>query len=123
MLMKTHLVHPESTVPQVRRITGQYLAKCRLSKRDRALLAARIISGAVEIDQLTTKQIAALCGVSVTSVALVRNGSRKPDRAQQLVRIWDLAEPDQRAAMCAKCEPEVWLALERATELPAITAN
>jgi hypothetical protein len=111
---------PASCTSAPRTVSGQYLARNRLGKRDRAKLAARIISGTVEIDQLTNKQIAALCGVSVAYVDLVRNGGRKPDRTQQLVRIWDLAEPDQRAAMCARCEPDVWVALERATALPAI---
>ena len=118
MLMNANSLHYPRVRPQV--VSGQFLAKNRLGKRDRALLAARIISGTVEMKNLTRKQVAALCGVSVTYVDLVRNGARKPDRAQQLVRIWDLAEPDQRAAMCARCEPDVWLALERATSLPAI---
>jgi len=86
--------------PQVTRgVTGQYLAKNRLSKRDRAELAARIISGAVEIENLTYTQVAALCNVSVASIALVRNGGRKPARRRApatLAAAWATASECER---------------------------
>jgi hypothetical protein len=59
------------------RVSGKYLARTRLPKRDRAVLAARIIAGEIQIGQLTNKQIANICGVSVAYVAVMRGG-RKP---------------------------------------------
>jgi hypothetical protein len=70
------------------RVSGQYLARNHLTKRARAQLAARIIGGEVEIGRLTNKQVAALCGVSVAYVALMRGG-RKPVRAPAPPRVVD----------------------------------
>jgi hypothetical protein len=106
---------------QVTRITGQYLAKNRLGKRDRAVLAARIISGAVEIDHLTHKQIE-LCAASrslpsrscaMAAASLVRSMPTAP-----LAVASSSATDAERTDLCCKFESDVWVALERATDAP-----
>jgi hypothetical protein len=82
-----------------RSVTGQFLARTHMSKWGRARLAAAIIDEKVRITNLTNKQIAALCGVSIAYVYRLRGGARpKPDQAAQLTKIWDLADPEQRVA-------------------------
>jgi hypothetical protein len=97
--MLNYNAHPQPASPPPR-VTGQFLARCRLSKWQRARLAAHIIDGKLVVTDLTDKQIAALCGVSVTyAYAVNRKGARhKPDPAERLTRSWDLANPEQRVA-------------------------
>src|SRR5438128_4806796 len=69
-------------------VTGEFLAKNRLSKRARAQLAADIISGKVRVADFTIKQAAALCSVSVAYI----NEARAPDPAvAKLLRDWNEA--------------------------------
>jgi len=71
-----------TSTPQrpVRRISGQYLARAHLSRRQRAELAAALVDGSVEIFPPTTKQAAMLAAVPVVEVTKVRRNG-KPKRS------------------------------------------
>jgi hypothetical protein len=85
-------------------VTGQYLARTHMSKWGRARLAAAIIDERVRIANLTDKQIAALCGVSITYVYHVRGGARpKPTLADRLAG----ASPSERVEAAARLGPAV----------------
>ena len=58
----------------VRRVTGQYLSKNRLSKRDRGRIAAGILDGTIALVSLTAVQICGLCKVSIPLVGQAREG-------------------------------------------------
>ena len=85
---------PTTIAPLRRRITGQYLAKNRLTARARARLAADILSGKAEVDPatLTTRQVAYLCRVSKTLVNIVQ----RP--LDPFVRAWIDWTPEQQSA-------------------------
>jgi len=84
-------------------VTGEFLAKNRLSKRARAQLAADIISGKVRVADFTIKQAAALCSVSVAYI----NEARAPDPAvAKLLRDWNEAGPNQRVAFARAANAE-----------------
>jgi hypothetical protein len=84
-----------SAATTVRYVTGQFLAKNRLCKRDRAKLAADILARKVVVIDLTAKQLAGLCRVSSTYIAEARGRSNATTR---LLRDWNLADPEQRVA-------------------------
>jgi uncharacterized membrane protein len=89
-----------------RRVTGQFLARCSLPKWARAQLAANIIDGKAVVTNLTDKQIAALCGISVGYAYAVRNGKKpkpKPTLADRLAS----ASPSERAEAAARLGPVV----------------
>jgi hypothetical protein len=106
------LFYQKPALSQVRRVTGQYLAKNRLGKRDRALLAARIISGTVEIKNLTHKQVAALCRVSTAYVDLVRKPVPAMPPLPRLVAAWKRSTDAERRSLAQHYEDQVWAALE-----------
>ena len=83
------------------RISGQFLAKNRLSKRAKARLAVDILDHRVEVRDLTVRQVAHLCRVSVTSI---NNTRRTP--AQSLAKAWAAAPPDQRAEFIRRADPD-----------------
>jgi hypothetical protein len=89
---------PKSSTTTV--VTEQFLARNRLGKRQRAKLAADIGAGKVIIDGFTAKQLAAICRVSVPYIAQACNGGSKlpPDPVAKLLRDWNAANPEQRAA-------------------------
>ena len=92
------------TATTVRHITGQYLSKNRLCKRDRAKLAADILARRVVVIDLTAKQLAGLCRVSVPYVA----EAREPDRAAaRLLRDWEAADSNQRVAFAKRAGVEL----------------
>jgi hypothetical protein len=97
MLMKTRRpIYQEIPTPQYglpHHVSGQYLAKNRLSARERARLAAGIIGGEVTIQNLTVAQTARLCRVCVPYVEDVR---RQPSACDVLVRGWDAATDAER---------------------------
>jgi hypothetical protein len=94
MLMKTQVIYQETPSPQepTRHVTGQYLAKNRLSPRDRARLAAGIIGGQITIRNLTVRQTARLCRVSEPYIT----AARKPSPCDLLVRDWNAATGAER---------------------------
>jgi hypothetical protein len=94
------------TATAVRRVTGQFLAKNRLSKRGRAQLAADIIAGKVMVSDFTIKQLAALCRVSRPYVTAARNRARRPDYATRLAHAWQVADFDQRIQFIRRAGPE-----------------
>jgi hypothetical protein len=79
----------------VRHVTGQYVAKTKKSKRERAKLAADILDHKVELTDLTASQVAKICGVGVGSVAKARG--RTPS-ATRLLRDWRAADHEARVA-------------------------
>jgi hypothetical protein len=92
------IVNSAST-PQrpARQVTGQYVAKAHLGRRQRAALAAGLANGSVTIFPLTVRQAATLVQVPVLDVTRARrangnghaNGNGKPDGetlAQHLAR-------------------------------------
>jgi hypothetical protein len=103
--MLTYNGNSNSAIP-FRRVTGQYLAKNRCSKRARAQLAADILAGKVMVSGLTIKQLAALCRVSVPYVTEARNRARRPDYATRLARAWQVADSDQRIQFIRRAGPE-----------------
>ena len=86
-------------------VSGQFLSKNKLCARGRARLAAEILAGHVQVDDLTIRQTAGLCRVSVPYVtAACRHKSESlaehfarstPEEWQQCARlvgparIWD----------------------------------
>jgi hypothetical protein len=64
------------TSPASRHITGQYLAKAHLNRRQRARLAAELANGTVQIAPLTVKQAAALARVSPLDVSRARHNGK-----------------------------------------------
>jgi len=100
MLMKTQSIYQGTPTPQepTRHVTGQYLAKNRLNARDRARLAADIISGQVAPRNLTVRQTAQLCRVSEPYVA----AARRP-----------LPAPESLAEHFARATPAEWLEAAR----------
>jgi hypothetical protein len=89
-----------------RTVTGQFLARTHLPKWARAHLAANIIDGKMAVTDLTDKQIAALCGISVAYAYAVRAGKKpkpKPTLADRLAS----ASPSERAEAAARLGPAV----------------
>jgi hypothetical protein len=84
-------------------VTGQYLARNRLSKRDRAQLAAEILAGRARVGDLTTKQVAALCRVSLPYIAEAREGDRT---AARLLHDWESADANQRVVFARRAGVE-----------------
>jgi hypothetical protein len=86
-----------------RTIRGQFLAKNRWSKRDRAQLAADILAGRAMVIDLTAKQLAGLCRVSLPYIAK----AREPDRAAaRLLHDWEAADSEQRIAFARRAGVE-----------------
>ena len=83
------------TATTVRRVSGQFLAKNRRCKRDRAKLAADILAGKVEVVDLTASQVARLCRVCAPYIAEARGVS---PAATQLLRDWNAADHQARVA-------------------------
>jgi hypothetical protein len=69
MLDKTTSYHvPTLMQPRVKTVTGRYLAHGKLSKPERAVLAADLHDGTAVLGRLTIAQLARLAGVSDTYV-------------------------------------------------------
>jgi hypothetical protein len=88
--MKTDCIYQRTSAPQderPRRVTGQYLAKNRLSARDRARLAAGMVDGRVKVKDWTVRQTARLCRVSEPYVVAARKLPPAPESlAEHLAR-------------------------------------
>jgi hypothetical protein len=100
---------PTTTTPTataVRRVTGQFLAKNRLSKRARAQLAADVLAGKAVITDFTIRQLSTVCRVSPLYIAEARNKARRPDYATRLARAWQVADSDQRIQFIRRAGPE-----------------
>jgi hypothetical protein len=92
------------TASPPRIIRGQFLCKNRWSKRARAQLAADILAGRAMVIDLTAKQLAGLCRVSLPYIA----EAREPDRAAaRLLRDWEDADADQRVAFARRAGIEL----------------
>lgn len=63
---------PTSAATPPRRMTGQYLARAHLNRRQRARIAADLANGVAAIHPLTVKQAAALARVPVLDVSRTR---------------------------------------------------
>ena len=86
---------PQSFPASPRVVSGQFLAKNHLSKRDRAKLAAEIIARKVMVVDLTASQLATLCRVCPAYVAEARGRTPATTR---LLREWNAAGHDARVA-------------------------
>jgi hypothetical protein len=65
---------PEPSSPAIpRRVTGQYVARAHLNRKQRAWLAGELASGTAEIFPLTVKQAATLAGVPTLYVTRARH--------------------------------------------------
>src|SRR5215469_8028031 len=85
----------------VLRITGQYLARAHLTRKQRAEIAAALVDGTVQLSPPTTKQAAMVAGVSPVEVTKVRrNGSGKPRRNGA-----SRASTETLAEHIARCSP------------------
>ena len=91
------LNYPPNAFPAspARVVTGQFLAKNRLRKRDRAKLAADVIARKVVVVDLTASQLATLCRVCPAYVAEARGRSPAVSR---LLRDWQAADHVARVA-------------------------
>jgi hypothetical protein len=87
-------------------VSGQYLAKNRLSKRGRAQLATDILAGKVMATDFTIKQLVVLCRVSRPYIVEARNRTRRPDYATRLARAWRIADSDERIQFIRRADPE-----------------
>src|SRR5262245_8714773 len=67
---------PSPTSMATHRVTGQYLAKAHLTRRQRAKLAAALSNGTAEVFPLTVKQAAAVAGVPVLDVTKHRRNGK-----------------------------------------------
>ena len=76
-------------------VSGQFLAKNHLCKRDRAKLAADILARKAVVVDLTASQLAALCRVCPAYVAQARGRSPAVSR---LLRDWNTADHAARVA-------------------------
>jgi hypothetical protein len=103
------------TVP-VRRITGAYLARNRLTPRDRAAIAADVVDGRTEIVALTVRQIITLCKANKVYVSEARFPEKaKLVRRQRLAAAFNKLDFDSRVELCRAIGAEnVWRALSRA---------
>ena len=80
MLTYLETANSTSTTKPVRPVSGQYLARAHLSRKQRAELAAALVDGSVEIFPPTAKQAAMLVAVAVVEVIRVRRNG-KPKRS------------------------------------------
>ena len=76
-------------------VSGQFLAKNHLCKRDRAKLAADIIARKAVVVDLTASQLATLCRVCPAYVAEARGRTPATTR---LLREWNAANHEARVA-------------------------
>jgi hypothetical protein len=99
-------------------VTGRYVAHARMSKVERALLAAEIHAGAVRLEHLTVVQLAKLLGVSSAYVhhALaatpterreIKAGVRSLADTRPILRI------QPKPTLENATETELWTALEK----------
>jgi hypothetical protein len=94
-------------------MTGQYLARAALTRRQRAKLAAALSKGTTVVAPLTVKQSAALARVSVADVSKARNGKhgngRSNGHAESLADHIARSSPAERLAAARIVGPaELW---------------
>jgi hypothetical protein len=111
MLQRTEKYTAQPTPATPRRVTGQYVARAHLTRRQRARLAADLANGTALIWPLTIKQAASLARVPALDVAKYRhNGNGKRVLYRREVGDSDID------AVIAKLGPEkVMAALDRYT--------
>jgi hypothetical protein len=93
-------------------VSGQYLARARLNRRQRARLAAELANGTAEVSPLTIKQAAALARVPALDVSKARRNGKRANRpspgemlAEQIKRT---AASDRLAAARIVGAAEIW---------------
>jgi hypothetical protein len=103
-----------TSAAHLRHITGQYLARAHLNRRQRARLAADLANGVAAIHPLTVKQAAALARVPVLDVSQARrNGKHGNGRsngpAESLAQHIARSSPTERLAAARIIGPaELW---------------
>jgi hypothetical protein len=97
------------------RVTGQFIAKAHMTRRQRAKLAADLTTGVAEISPLTVKQAAAIARVPVLDVSKHRrrhNGKHGNGRSNGQV--------ESLAEHIARSTPEERLAAARVVGLDVV---
>jgi hypothetical protein len=98
--------------PSVRQVRGQFLAKNKLTPRERARLAAEILTGHADVVDHTKPQAAFLCRVSVSSIKNVGKPAARKPVSDVLLDIWRRASPEQRREFVRNAGAEaVWQTL------------
>jgi hypothetical protein len=93
MLTYPDAVNSTSTTERpVRRVTGQFVARARLTRQQRAELAADLADGSVQILPPTAKQAAMLVAVPVVEVTRVRRTGKPKSIGSSKAPIESLAE-------------------------------
>jgi hypothetical protein len=104
---------PGATSPaNPRQVTGQYLAKARLTRRQRAKLAAALSNGTAVLAPLTVKQSAVLARVPVLDVTKARRND-KPHGNGRNGHKETLAERIARSSPAERLEAARALGIER----------
>jgi len=92
-----------TSVHPTHRIRGQYLARARLSRKQRAQIAADLVDGTAVISPFTAKQAATLANVPPVEVTKVRrangNGKRSSPKSTE-----SLAEHIRRSSLAERIE-------------------
>jgi hypothetical protein len=116
------------------RVTGQYLAKAHLTRRQRARLAAALANGTTTVFPLTVKQAAAVTRVPILDVTEVRRngkpGNGRNGHAETLAEHIARSSAAERLAAARVIGPaELWDTMispvcseERAAADPSATA-
>jgi hypothetical protein len=92
-------------------VSGQYLAKNRLLKKNRAKLAVDILNGKILVTNFTVRQLAELCRITAPTIYAAR---RPP--AAALSKAWDKATKCERAEFVRPRTESVWSALVHAID-------
>jgi hypothetical protein len=75
---------PQPTSAAPRRVTGQYIAKAHLTRRQRVKLAVALSKGAAVVAPLTVKQAAAVMKVSMFGVSKARHNGKRANGHESL---------------------------------------
>jgi hypothetical protein len=106
---------PQISRPTVRQVRGQFLAKNKMTPRERARLAAEILTGRADVVDHTKPQAAFLCRVSVSSIKNVGKAAARKPVSDVLLDIWRRASPEQRREFIRAAGTEaVWNELNSA---------
>jgi hypothetical protein len=105
MLTYSETVNSTSaTERSVRRISGQYLARAHLTRKQRAELAAALVEGSVEVSPPTVKQAAMLAAVPLVYVTKVRRNGKPKRNGSSSTPTETLAEHIARSSVAERIE-------------------
>jgi hypothetical protein len=105
MLTYSETVNSTSaTERSVRRISGQYLARAHLTRKQRAELAAALVEDSVEVSPPTVKQAAMLAAVPLVYVTKVRRNGKPKRNGSSSTSTETLAEHIARSSLAERIE-------------------